>query len=673
MRTHVRHRLQAVSLIFVALVTPFEVGFLESAASALEPLFILNRIIDAIFIIDCVLQFFLIVPIDYGTQGTHWIHDPTLIAIHYFKGWFMIDFASIGISAIDFVSLGSDQSGTSIEDLRMLRVLRTLRLIKLAKLLTGLKLIKKYETQFAINYGAVSLGKCCFGMLLLSHWFACIWGLQAGFAENPLDTWLGGNGEYCVADATSNTNFRCKAPGQIYAASVYWAVMTITSIGYGDIAATPGNTSEQVVCTILMILGAMGWGLVLGTIVQNLSNLDPEGDQFTSTMGELNRMMNLEGLPKEMRIRLREYFQQTLHIRRTERRRQLLQLMSPSLQSEVAWQVSKLWLEQVWFLRGAPVAFMVQLAMRLSPQVFAPAEIAPIGDLYIVSRGLALYGGKVYGQGKLWGEDMILTTEHLKIKYNARAMVFLDVFTIAREELEEVAEMYPSVKKQLRFYVVRMATRRSIIYEAYKRRRAAGEDFGPAGMPFLEEREEALLIKRPRNSNDNWEGSFSTGPPQRPMLHVAPQSPKVGWQNSTSSAGGPAIAFNGIGSSPSIQLPSASPFQRAVELILPLRADAQAQPDTHQVVAASVTAMGASIEAKLAPMLETIISGQKRIASDQRRISNDMKVQQVGDGPTPCTQPRAKYTLTNLMLALTPTVYRSKRKCSAVICGTCKV
>jgi len=314
----------AASLIFVALITPFEVGFLDAPSSALDGLFIVNRFIDAIFLFDCLLQFFLMVPIDYGRDGVVWIQDPYKVAKHYLKGWFLIDFLSIGISSLDYLGIGSENA--SIDELRILRVLRALRLIKLAKLLTGVKLVQRYEAKVAINYGAISLLKCIFGMLLLSHWFACIWGMQAGFADSPLDTWLGGTGDYCTADANATRGYACVGAGSRYVAAVYWAVMTITSIGYGDIVATPGNTSEQAVATALMVLGAMGWGMVLGTIVSNLSNMDPEGDDFTSTMGELNQMMELEGLPDEMRIRLREYFQQTLHIRRSEKRSTLLSL-----------------------------------------------------------------------------------------------------------------------------------------------------------------------------------------------------------------------------------------------------------------------------------------------------------------------------------------------------------
>ena len=180
-------------------------------------------------------------------------------------------------------------------------MLRTLRLIKLSKLLTGTRIIKRWETQVAINYAAISLFKCLVGMLLLSHWFACIWGLQASFADSKLNTWLGGSSDLCQLD--SQGTMVCEGPGTQYASAIYWAVMTITSIGYGDISATPGNVSEHIMCTLLMTGGAIGWGIVLGTIVQNLSSLDPEGDEFSATMSQLNLMMSREDLPKHMQVR----------------------------------------------------------------------------------------------------------------------------------------------------------------------------------------------------------------------------------------------------------------------------------------------------------------------------------------------------------------------------------
>ena len=41
--------------------------------------------------------------------------------------------------------------------------------------------------------------------------------------------------------------------------------------------------------------------------------------------------------------------------------------------------------------------------------LFAPRETLPKGNLYIVQRGVALYGGRMLNQGKIVGEEIIPT------------------------------------------------------------------------------------------------------------------------------------------------------------------------------------------------------------------------------------------------------------------------
>ena len=56
----------AAALIFTALVTPLEVGFLHRAESADEPIFVANRVVDVIFLFDVFLQFFIAFPKEQG-------------------------------------------------------------------------------------------------------------------------------------------------------------------------------------------------------------------------------------------------------------------------------------------------------------------------------------------------------------------------------------------------------------------------------------------------------------------------------------------------------------------------------------------------------------------------------------------------------------------------------
>jgi hypothetical protein len=71
-----------------------------------------------------------------------------------------------------------------------------------------------------------------------------VWAVaQTMFKEKRDESWLGrGSIEYCTSNVTTG-DVSCAGPGVIYVASMHYAVMTITSIGYGDIV--PTDTSEQ--------------------------------------------------------------------------------------------------------------------------------------------------------------------------------------------------------------------------------------------------------------------------------------------------------------------------------------------------------------------------------------------------------------------------------------------
>ena len=187
-----------------------------------------------------------------------------------------------------------------------------LRLIKLVRLTRGSRIFKRWEMRMSINYAYLAIFTTTVQIFIFSHWFACV-GLQAQFS--PLDSWLSVK-EYCIpwgnetiayedappaqleradetcpegrvcaigdcdADDVCGVGRACMPPATTYVYSLYWSVMTITSVGYGDVAATPFRPVEQIICTVMMLFGGMVWSQLIGTFCGVAASLSPGVKEF---------------------------------------------------------------------------------------------------------------------------------------------------------------------------------------------------------------------------------------------------------------------------------------------------------------------------------------------------------------------------------------------------------
>ena len=90
-----------------------------------------------------------------------------------------------------------------------------------------------------------------------------------------------------------------------------------------------------------------------------------------------------------MRVRAREYFRNTRDLRKKLSYHDLLDRLSHTLRGEVVLQMSKKTLETVWYLRACEPGFLVELALKLFREGYAPREKIPSLKLCIVMRGVA--------------------------------------------------------------------------------------------------------------------------------------------------------------------------------------------------------------------------------------------------------------------------------------------
>ena len=151
---------------------------------------------------------------------------------------------------------------------------------------------------------------------------ACTWVMQARVQEDIGNTWMGRLG-YCVQLPAPSTKWECP-PVAAYAAGLYYAAATITSIGcahdiwdgmasrlanfrsnrahreltsplcrrrigrYGDVTPTLTNTGEVFTAAILMFSSCVVWAHLIGVFSGVISSFSPEMNEFRASMDKVS-------------------------------------------------------------------------------------------------------------------------------------------------------------------------------------------------------------------------------------------------------------------------------------------------------------------------------------------------------------------------------------------------
>lgn len=333
----------------------------------------------------------------------------------------------------------------------------------------------------------------------------------------------------CFAGGTCTSGCACEQPGTVYVYALYWSVMTITSVGYGDVSATEFNVGEQVVCTVMMLFGGMLWGYLIGTFCGIAAQLSPDVRAFREHLSGLNAFMATHRLPSLMRIKLREYMHQSVHLVSARRDHGVLQYLSRQMQLEVAWYVHRQWLERVWYLSSedqSTRAVLLDLASRLSAGVYPPGELCVPGRMYIVSRGIALRGARVFRTGTVWGEDILLAHHHLQKNWPALAMSYLWVFSLDSDTLLGVLQHHPEASRPIWVVRQRWLVCRGIVklaeLQLEEERRGSQKERGLLGALKLLDGER---LARTAEARQRGPGPQLAGPPAAVKNDVAALAP----------------------------------------------------------------------------------------------------------------------------------------------------
>ncbi|XP_041118972.1 potassium voltage-gated channel subfamily H member 8-like [Polyodon spathula] len=478
-----------LATFYVAVTVPFNVcisvvgGRDDWSSASRSPPSVSDILVEILFMLDILLNF----RTTYVSKSGQVVYDPRSICVHYATTWLFVDL----IAALPFDLLYA----FNISVYFGVHLLKTVRLLRLLRLLQKLE---RYS-----QYSSVVLTLLMLMFALLAHWMACIWffigqkeldlhkpgtwdigwlhelGKRLGspYVLTPLlrapdsgnVTVLGGapqnssqwnvSGGELLGGASLNSSQGSESAAELtggpsvrssYVTSLYFALSSLTSVGFGNVSANTDAEKIFSICT--MLIGALMHAVVFGNVTAIIQRMYSRRSLYHTRTKDLKDFIRVHRIPKQLKQRMLECFQTTWSVNNGIDVNELLKDFPDELRADIAMHLNKEVLQLPLF-ESASHGCLRSLSLIIKTSFCAPGEfLIRQGDalqaIYFVCSGSmeVLKDNTVLailGKGDLIGSDFLTKEQVIKTNANVKALTYCDLQYLNLKGLREVLRLYP--------------------------------------------------------------------------------------------------------------------------------------------------------------------------------------------------------------------------------------
>lgn len=243
--------------------------------------------------------------------------------------------------------------------------------------------------------------------LMACHWLACLffllgWSMCSRSQPSWVPIYWPELHAPCAARAppTSIVHYGGPSPYTVYVRSLYWALATTSSMGYGS-----GPTAETDIECLLAIGAQVGGACLSAIIFSNVAAVINKGDatssRYEAQLESINEFIRFHRLPPSIRAKLHGYHDLLFSINRGFNLERIAAIFPRNVQEDTYFFMYERIVRRVPMFNATDDSFIRALVRLLKPQALLDGDYAfrqgEVGDtMYFVQHGIVQIGNTTF-------------------------------------------------------------------------------------------------------------------------------------------------------------------------------------------------------------------------------------------------------------------------------------